>query len=139
MLDEYKQSEKMFKVIRALYEQRKSSLLWLRTLTAKCLELELKSISDESCLFTDENGILMFFYVNDVIFAYRMNRQQTANELIIRLNTMFEFRDLEKIKHFLEIRVIIQDENDDRAVYLVQDAYVDKLMKKYEIRESAKV
>jgi uncharacterized protein YceH (UPF0502 family) len=68
-----------------------------------------------------------------------MNRQQTANELIIRLNTMFEFRDLEKIKHFLEIRVIIQDENDDRAVYLVQDAYVDKLMKKYEIRESAKV
>jgi hypothetical protein len=49
---------------------------------------------------------------------------------------MFEFRNLEKIKHFLEIRVIIQDENDDdRAVYLVQDAYVDKLMKEYEISE----
>jgi hypothetical protein len=27
MLDEYKQSEKVFRVIRALYEQRKSSLL----------------------------------------------------------------------------------------------------------------
>jgi hypothetical protein len=52
---------------------------------------------------------------------------------------MFEFRDLEKIKHFLEIRIIIQDESDDRAVYLVQDAYVDKLMKEYEIRKSAKV
>jgi hypothetical protein len=65
-----------------------------------------------------------------------MNRQQTADELIIRLNTMFEFRDLKKIKHFLEIRVIIQDENDnDRTVYLVQDAYVDKLMKEYEISE----
>ncbi len=138
MLDEYKQSEKVFRVIRALYEQRKSSLLWLRTLTAKCLELELKSISDESCLFIDENDILMFFYVNDVIFAYRVNRQQTADELIIRLNTMFEFRDLEEIKHFLEIKVIIQDENDDRAVYLVQDAYVDKLMKEYEIKKSAK-
>jgi hypothetical protein len=68
-----------------------------------------------------------------------MNRQQAADELIIRLNTMFEFRDLEEIKHFLEIRIIIQDEDDDRAVYLVQDAYVDKLMKEYEIRESAKV
>jgi hypothetical protein len=86
MLDEYKQSEKVFRVIKALYEQRKSSLLWLRTLTAKCLELELKSISDESCLFIDENDILMFFYVNDVIFAYRMNRKQTANELIICQN-----------------------------------------------------
>jgi hypothetical protein len=100
----------------------------------------LKPISGEPCLFTDENGILMFFYVNDVIFAYRVNRQQTADELITRLNTIFEFRNLEEIKHFLGIRIIIQDEkNDDRTVYLVQDAYVDKLMKEYEIRESAKV
>jgi hypothetical protein len=82
----------------------------------------------------------MFFYVNDVIFAYRVDRQETADQLIARLNKMFEFRDLEEIKHFLEIRIIIQDENDDdRTVYLVQDAYVDKLMKEYEIRESAKV
>jgi hypothetical protein len=44
MLDEYKQSEKVFRMIRALYEQRKSSLLWLRTLTVKCFELELKPI-----------------------------------------------------------------------------------------------
>ncbi len=139
MLDEYKQSEKVFRMIRVLYEQRKSSLLWLRTLTAKCLELELKSISNESCLFIDENGILMFFYVDDVIFAYKVNRQQTADELIIRFNTMFEFRDLEEIKHFLEIKIIIQDESDDRAVYLVQDAYVDKLMKEYEIKESTKM
>jgi hypothetical protein len=81
----------------------------------------------------------MFFYVNDVIFAYRINHQKTADQLIARLNKMFEFRNLEEIKHFLEIRIIIQDENDDRAVYLVQDAYVDKLIKEYEIRESAKV
>jgi hypothetical protein len=51
---------------------------------------------------------------------------------------MFEFRDLKKIKHSLEIRVIIQDENDEnRAVYLVQNAYVDKLMKEYEINEKS--
>jgi hypothetical protein len=81
----------------------------------------------------------MFFYVNDVIFAFRIDREKITNELIVRLNTMFEFRDLEKIKHFLEIRVIIQDESNDKAVYFVQDAYVDKLMKKYEIKESTKV
>ncbi len=106
-------------MIKALYNRRRSLLLWLFTLTAKCFELELKSISDESCLFIDENEILMFFYVNDVIFAYRVNRQKTTDKLIIRLNTMFEFRDLKKIKHFLEIKIIIQDENDDKAVYLV--------------------
>jgi hypothetical protein len=79
----------------------------------------------------------MFFYVNDVIFAFRTDREKATDELIARLNTMFEFRNLEEIKHFLEIKIIIQDENDDdRTVYLVQDAYVDKLMKEYEIRES---
>jgi hypothetical protein len=81
----------------------------------------------------------MFFYVYDVIFAFRIDREKVTDELIVRLNTMFEFRNLEEIKHFLEIRIIIQDESDDRAVYLVQDAYVDKLMKEYEIRGSAKV
>jgi hypothetical protein len=81
----------------------------------------------------------MFFYVNDVIFAYKVDRQETTNQLIVRLNKMFEFRNLEEIKHFLEIKVIIQDEDDDRAVYLVQDAYVDKLMKEYKIKESAKM
>jgi hypothetical protein len=77
----------------------------------------------------------MFFYVNDVIFAYKIDRQKTTDQLIARFNKMFEFRNLEEIKHFLEIRVIIQNENDDKTVYLVQDAYVDKLMKEYEIRK----
>jgi hypothetical protein len=73
-----------------------------------------------------------------VIFAYRIDRQETADQLIARLNTMFEFRDLEEITHFLEIRIIIQDENDEnRTIYLVQNAYVDKLMKKYEINEKS--
>jgi hypothetical protein len=99
------------------------------------LKLDLKPIPGESCLFTDENDILMFFYVDDIIFAYRIDRQQTTEDLIIRLNKMFEFRNLEEIKHFLEIRVIIKN----KKVYLVQDAYVDKLMKEYEIKDTARV
>jgi hypothetical protein len=74
----------------------------------------------------------MFFYVNDVIFAFRTDRRKVTDELIARLNTMFEFRNLEEIKHFLEIRVIIKN----REIYLIQDAYVDKLTKEYEISES---
>jgi hypothetical protein len=52
---------------------------------------------------------------------------------------MFKFRNLREIKHFLEIKVIIQDENDDKAVYLVQNAYVDQLMKEYEINEKSEI
>jgi hypothetical protein len=73
--DKYRLSGKIYKMIRVLYDQRKSLLLWLRLLTVKCLELELKLISNESCLFIDENDIIMFFFVNDLIFAYRPDRE----------------------------------------------------------------
>jgi hypothetical protein len=81
----------------------------------------------------------MFFYVNDVIFVYRVERQKTTNDLIARVNTMFEFRNLEEIKHFFEIKVIIQKNDENRAIYLVQNAYVDKLTKEYEIKDKSAI
>jgi hypothetical protein len=38
MPDDYRLDDKCYRVIRALYDQRKSSLLWLRILIIKCLE-----------------------------------------------------------------------------------------------------
>jgi hypothetical protein len=66
MSNEYKQFKKILKLLRALYDQRKSFLLWLRILIDKCIEFELNFILDEFCLFFDDNEILMFFYVNDI-------------------------------------------------------------------------
>ena len=56
--DGYKQPKKVMKVLKALYGQRKSPLLWLRTLCMKCMELGLYQIPGEPCLFTNRNGIL---------------------------------------------------------------------------------
>ena len=39
--DDYRKSKKIIKIMRALYDQRKSSLLWLKTLILKCIKLEL--------------------------------------------------------------------------------------------------
>jgi hypothetical protein len=41
MSDDYRLDDKCYRVIRALYDQRKSLLLWLRILIIKCLELRL--------------------------------------------------------------------------------------------------
>jgi hypothetical protein len=50
MFDDYKLQSKCYRIIKTLYDQRKSSLLWLRILIIKCLELRLKFISEKSCL-----------------------------------------------------------------------------------------
>jgi hypothetical protein len=89
MSDDYRLDDKCYRVIRALYDQRKSSLLWFRILIIKCLKLRLKSISEKSCLFINEDDIIMFFYVNDIVFAYRTNRKRVAESYIARLKSMF--------------------------------------------------
>jgi hypothetical protein len=124
MSNEYKQSEKIYKVIRTLYEQRKFLLLWFRMFTAKCIELNLKSISKELCLFIDQNDIIIFFYVKDIIWIFRFDREKAIETFIFKLKTMFEFKNMSEIKKFLDIRIIIRDEEDDRVVYLIQDAYI---------------
>jgi DNA-binding Lrp family transcriptional regulator len=129
MSDDYRVDEKVIKVIRALYEQRKSFLLWLRMLITKCLEMRLRSISKESCLFINRNEIFMFFYVDDIVFAYKIDRKHAAELLISKLKDIFEMKDLDTLKFFLRVRVIQRSD----VIYLVQDAYVEKLIKKYEI------
>ncbi len=129
MSDDYRLNEKVIKIIRALYEQRKSSLLWLRILIIKCLEMRLQSISEESCLFINKDEIFMFFYVDDIVFAYRVDRQQATELLISNLKCIFEMRNLDILKFFLRMRVIQKSE----MIFLVQDVYAEKLIKKYAI------
>jgi hypothetical protein len=106
MSNEYKQLKKILKLLRALYKQRKSSLLWLRILIDKCIKLELNSIFDEFCLFFDDNEILMFFYVNDIVFAFTTSRKKDAKNLIRRLKDIFDMKDLNSLNFFLDVRIL---------------------------------
>ncbi len=52
----------------------------------------------------------MFFYVDNIVFAYKADRQQAAELLISKLNDIFEMRNLDILKFFLKMRVIQQSE-----------------------------
>jgi hypothetical protein len=45
-------------------------------------------ISDELCLFSNDNEILMFFYVDDIVFAFAASRKKNAKNLIRRLKNI---------------------------------------------------
>ncbi len=129
MSNEYKQFKKILKLLRALYDQRKSSLLWLRILIDKCIELELNSISDEFCLFFDDNEILMFFYVNDIVFAFTASREKNAKNLIRRLKDIFDMKDLNSLNFFFDVRILQKFD----TIWLIQNSYMNKLIKNYVI------
>jgi hypothetical protein len=75
-------------------------------LTDKCIELGLDPISGEFCLFSDDNGILMFFYVNDIVFAFTASREKDAENLIRRLKDIFDMRNLGSLNFFLGVRIL---------------------------------
>ncbi len=106
----------------------------------KCLELRVKLISEKSCLFTADE-VIIFFYVNNIVFTYRTNRKRVAENYIARLKSMFEMRNMRFVKFFLEIRVIQTIDSiyqTINSIYLVQDIYIDKLIKNYAININSK-
>ncbi len=129
MSNEYKQLKKILKLLRVLYDQRKSSLFWLRILIDKCIEFELNSIFDEFCLFSNDNEILMFFYMNDIVFAFTTSRKKDAENLIRRLKDIFDMRDLDSLNFFLNVRILQKFD----TIWLIQNFYMNKLIKNYVI------
>ncbi len=134
MSNEYKQFKKILKLLLALYDQRKSSLLWLRILIDKCIEFELNSIFDEFCLFSNDNEILMFFYVNDIVFAFTASRKKDAENLIHRLKDIFDMRNLDSLNFFLDVRILQKLD----TIWLIQNFYMNKLIKNYVINTEYK-
>jgi hypothetical protein len=129
MSNEYKNLKKILKLFRALYDQKKSFLLWLRILIDKCIELKLNSIFDEFCLFSNDNEILMFFYVNDIVFAFTASRKKDAKNLIRQLKNIFDMRNLDSLNFFLDVQILQQLD----TIWLIQNFYMNKLIKNYVI------
>jgi hypothetical protein len=129
MSNEYKQFKKILKLFRALYEQRKSFLLWLRILIDKYIKFELNSIFDEFYLFSNDNEILIFFYVNDIVFAFVASRKKDEENLIRQLRDFFDMKDLNSLNFFFHVRILQKLD----TIWLIQNFYMNKLIKNYVI------
>ena len=119
-------------LVRALYGLRKSPLLWLREFSKALTSLDMQQIPGEPCLFTDYSGIILFFYVDDIVIIFPESRAADVDLLIQKLNARFELRDMGQLSFFLGVR-IVRNAGD---IYLCQDSYMDKLAIEYEIDTS---
>ncbi len=48
----------------------------------------------------------MFFYVNDIVFAFAASRKKNAKNLIRRLKDIFDMRHLDSLNFFLDVRIL---------------------------------
>ena len=123
-------------LLQALYGLRRSPLLWLRKFSSTLSSLGLVQIPGEPCLFTDGNGIIVFFYVDDIVVLYRPNRRTNAVRLIGQLDDEYEMRHIGELQWFLGVRIVRNRQLG--KLWLSQLSYINKLAVDHKINTSAK-
>ena len=71
------------------------------------------------------NSILVFFYVNNIVFAHREKNKTLVQQIIKNLRKEFELSESDSLYWFLEIK-IIQD-REKKLIWLSQSSYIDKI------------
>jgi hypothetical protein len=81
-------------------------VLWLREFSTTLKDLGLHKISGEPYLFINEDSVIIFFYIDDIILLCRPEAISELYKLRIALIQRYEMRDLSELSWFLGIRVI---------------------------------
>jgi hypothetical protein len=114
----------ILKLNKALYGLRKSPLLWQKELTRTLVDLGFTSIPHEPCCFI-MGGMIIFFYVDDIVIAYRKRQEGDVFGLISRLKARYALTGGGSLQWFLGIEIL--RDRAKRLIWLSQSSYIDKI------------
>jgi hypothetical protein len=120
-------------LLKALYGLRRAPRLWQKKFTSKLVELGLKPISEEPCLYANDNLFLIFF-IDDIITLSHPDNASKVDHFKKHLMGSFDVKHLGEPKWFLGIRVIRDRPN--RKLWLCQDSYIEKITKRFNLQAS---
>ncbi|RMZ92256.1 hypothetical protein DV736_g455, partial [Chaetothyriales sp. CBS 134916] len=89
--------------------------------------------ADEEVLDIDnqyEGSIVVFFFVDDIVFCYRKSEQGQVDQVVKGLCTKYKMSRLGELKWFLGINVI-RDRSQSK-LWLSQQAYIEMIANKYD-------
>lgn len=124
---------KCWKLLRALYGLRKSPRLWQREASKIFTSLGLQVVQEDICLFAAD-GIIVFFYVDDIIIVNHASKHTAAENLREQLSKHWELRDMGEAQWFLGIRII--RDRQQMALWLCQDSYISSMAHRYHLTGS---
>jgi len=119
---------KVLRLRKALYGLRRSPLLWQQELTGTFKRLGFREVPQEPCVMIN-GGVVVFFYVDDIVFCYRKRDEARAKVFVDQLQQSYKMNMLGPLKWFLGIHILRN--RATRTLWLSQEAYVDKLAHQY--------
>lgn len=120
----YQKPGTILQVNKALYGLRISPLLWQREFTTTLKALGFQTVPHEPCCLI-KDGVIIFFYVDDIILAYHKEKEQEAQQAIKSLQDKYTFTGGNDLQWFLGMEVI--RDRTRHTIQLSQAAYSDKI------------
>ena len=71
------------------------------------------------------NDILVFFYIDDIVFAHRRKNKTLVQQIMKNLKQEFKLLKSDLLYWFLEIEIIWDREK--KLIWLSQSSYIDKI------------
>jgi hypothetical protein len=97
--------KRCWKLLKALYGLRKSPRLWQQEASRVLTSLGFQVVYEDMCLFVRE-GIIIIFYVDDLIMFNHVSQRSEAADVSKRLNEAWELRSMGEAQWFLGIRIL---------------------------------
>ena len=121
---------KVLRLRKALYGLRRSPLLWQRELTETFKDLGYREVPQEPCVMIN-GGVIVFFFVNDIVICYRKQDEAKARDTVSRLQAKYTINILGDLKWFLGIHVL--RDRSRNTLWLSQQAYIEKLANQFQV------
>jgi hypothetical protein len=120
----YRKPGRVLKLNKALYGLRRSPILWQKTLYTSLVAIGFQPVPHEPCCLTHK-GILIFFYVDDIVVAYRKSYEPMVHSMIGQLKRQYNLEGGNELQWFLGIRIL--RDRDRKIIWLSQSTYIDKI------------
>ena len=124
ILPGYRRFGTILKLNKALYDLRRLPLLQQRTLSRALQKLGFKAVPYEPYTFT-RNEVIIFFYVDDIVIAFREVQRQEVLRTIIQLRSRYQLTGGKPLQWFLGIEVL--RDRTRGLIQLSQALYIDKI------------
>ena len=126
----------LLEVLRALYGLKESPQLWFKELRKTMLSLGLKQVPGFPCLYTNK-WLILFVYVDDIVMAFHPSNRHWHREFERSMQEHYDLKCLGPLGWFLGIRVMRNTKS--RKLWLIQDAYIDKVAVQFDIKLTGRV
>ena len=92
------------RLLKALYGLPQAPKLWQAHLSKVLVSLGMSLVPEEPCIATTDS-LIIFFYVDDIVIAFRKEDRPKAEELLKNLQAIIELKVIGEVQWFLRMKI----------------------------------